>query len=292
MKSMTGFGTSSGVSSYLDLEVSVKAINGRYFDVRFHLPREYFPFELEMKKEVAKVARRGTLDIFIQRRILEDAPEVKVGVHKPLARKWMKAYAELAKTVGITDKVSLDTLAAIPHVMEVEGVQQVTQKEKQTVFTHLKKALQFLEKERKREGEALKKDLLGHLEALSDLVLKMEKERDGANRELIKKMENRLGQMHLTEKVDADRLAQEVAMLVDRADISEEILRLREHVSAFGKAIRSTKCEGKKLDFYAQELLREANTIGSKSQVSRLTQMVVEAKTRIEKIREQVQNVE
>ena len=292
MKSMTGFGASSGVSSYLDLEVWVKAINGRYFDVRFHLPREYFPFELEMKKEVAKVARRGTLDVFVQRRIIEDAPEVKVGVHRPLAKKWMKAFDELGKTVAIAEKVRLETLAAIPRVLEVEGVQQVTQKEKQKVFFHLKKALQALETERKREGDALKKDLLGHLKALGGLVKKIEKERAGANRELMGKLENRLENMNLTERVGGDRLAQEVALLVDKADISEEILRLKEHVSALSQAVLSAKSEGKKLDFYAQELFRETNTIGSKSQVSRLTQMVVDAKVRIEKIREQVQNVE
>ncbi|MCB0364360.1 MAG: YicC family protein [Bdellovibrionaceae bacterium] len=292
MKSMTGYGNSAGVSSYLDLEVSVKSINGRFLDVRFHLPREYFPFELEMKKEVSKVARRGTLDVFVQRRIVEDAPEVKVGVHKPLAKKWMAAYDELAKVVGLDEKLSLETLASIPHVLEVEGVGEVTEKEKQVVFTHVKKALANLDKERKREGAALRDDLMGHLDALASLVTDMEKEREGANKELLKKMETRLSTLQLQDRVDADRLAQEVAVLVDRADISEEILRLTEHVKAFGKAVKSTQCEGKKLDFYAQELLREANTIGSKSQVSRLTQMVVEAKTRIEKIREQVQNVE
>jgi len=292
MKSMTGFGISSGVSSYLDLEVSVKAVNGRYFDIRFHLPREYFPFELEMKKEVAKGVRRGTLDVFIQRCVIEDAPQVKVAVHKFLAKKWAKAFDELGKAVGIKEKVSLDTLAAVPHVLEVEGVQQITQKEKQSVFSHLKKALQLLETERKREGEALKKDLLDHLEALNELAKKMEKERAGANKELIKKLENRLEQMNLAEKIDGNRLNQEVVLLVDRADISEEILRLKEHISAFSQAVCSAKCEGKKLDFYAQELLREANTIGSKSQVSRLTQLVVDAKVRIERIREQVQNVE
>lgn len=292
MKSMTGYGSSTGVSLFVGIEVAIKSINGRYLDVRFHLPREYFALEVEMKKSIADVVKRGTVDIFIQRRVVEDAPQVKVAVHKPLAKKWMAAYQDLAKTVGIKEPLKLETLAAIPNVFEVEGVSEVSDAEKSAVLNHLGKALQGLDKERRREGKALQTDLSGHLEALEGLVVGMETERDAANRELLKKMQTRLSQLELAERVDADRMAQEVALMVDRADIGEEITRLKEHLVMFLKAAKAADCEGKKLDFYAQELLREVNTIGSKSQVSRLTQMVVEAKTKIEKIREQVQNVE
>jgi uncharacterized protein (TIGR00255 family) len=292
MKSMTGYGSSSGVSSFVGVEVAIKSINGRYLDVRFHLPREYYSLEVEMKKNIAEVVKRGTVDVYLQRRVVEDAPQVKVAVHKPLAKKWMAAYQDLAKTVGIKEPLKLETLAAIPNVFEVEGVGEVSETEKVAVLSHLGKALQSLEKERRREGKALQTDLAGHLEALENLVLGMEQERDSANRELLKKMEARLAQLELGERVDPDRMAQEVAVMVDRADIGEEIARLKEHIGMFLKAAKTADCEGKKLDFYAQELLREVNTVGSKSQISRLTQMVVEAKTKIEKIREQVQNVE
>ncbi|MBK7843102.1 MAG: YicC family protein [Bdellovibrionales bacterium] len=292
MKSMTGFGTSSGSNSFLNLEISIKSINGRFFDARFHLPREYFCFEAEMKKEIVKRIRRGSLDIYVQRRVIDSASGVKIVVNRKLVGRWMKAYQDLAQAAGVSGLVGLETLAAIPNVLQMEGASDVNSKEKLLLFSQLKRCLQNLEKERQREGLALKADIEKHLKGLEGLAREMEKMRLEANGELLKKMEFRLKQANLTGQVDEVRLSQEVAIIVDRADIGEEITRLREHLIAFTEEVERQGCEGKKLDFYSQELLREVNTIGSKSQVIQLTHLVVDAKTRIEKIREQVQNVE
>ncbi|MBK9038184.1 MAG: YicC family protein [Bdellovibrionales bacterium] len=292
MKSMTGFGTSLGSNSFLNLEISIKSINGRFFDARFHLPREYFSFEAEMKKEIVKHVRRGSLDIYVQRRVLDSTAGVKIVVNRKLVGRWMKAYRDLAQAAGVSELVSLETLAAIPNVLQTEGEREVNSKEKSLLFSQLKRSLQNLEKERQREGLALRKDIEKHLQGLGDLAREMEKLRLDANGALLKKMESRLKQANLTGQVDEVRLSQEVAIIVDRADIGEEIARLREHLIAFAGEVERQGCEGKKLDFYSQELLREVNTIGSKSQVIHLTHLVVDAKTHIEKIREQVQNVE
>lgn len=292
MKSMTGFGTSAGAIPNLDIEISVKSINGRFLDVRFHLPREYYPFEAEMKKIVSSVARRGSFDIGIQRKVKLSGSQSKIVIDKSLARKWMSAYKDLAKTLGISEPVRLETLISVPHLIELESHPEIALKEKNLVFSHLRKALLALERERQREGLAIKKDIDGHLQSLLSLVDDMETLREQANIEMVKKMDMRLKQNQLAVSVDETRLAQEVAMLLDRADIGEEIVRLREHLKTFAIEMKSPNCEGKKLDFYTQELLREANTIGSKAQLAPLTQMVVEAKTRIEKVREQIQNVE
>ncbi len=292
MKSMTGYGRAAFTSKQLELEISVKAVNGRFLEMRFHLPREYMPYESEFKKLMGKYFVRGTLDIYVNRHLGAQADTTNIQVNTVLAKKWLKAYRDLSKKLSLHGEPSVDMILRVPDVLTIEEHSKVTEAECQMAQKLLAKAAASADTERKREGAGLRIELARLLAELEKFVKAMETHRQDANRELEKKFRERLGRLGLDQTLDAGRLAQEVMIQVDRSDINEEIHRLREHIKAYQDLVRSSESHGKKLDFYAQELLREVNTVGSKSQLTGLTNAVVEAKAIVERIREQVQNVE
>ena len=292
MKSMTGFGRASQQTAHFEIDINVRAVNGRFLEVRFHLPREYASFESEMKKLVQSHLARGTVDVYINRRLRGEAADAKVTVRKDLAKLWVGELRKLGKSLKLKGDISFETLARVSDLWDIEEESAVSADEKEAVLAVLKTALDQCVSERVREGKALQKELLALLADLGACSDEIEACREHANSELEKRLKDRLQKLGIDTSLEPQRLAQEVVMLVDRADISEELTRLREHLKAYREILSSRTHEGKKLDFYAQELLREVNTIGSKSQVARLTNHVVDAKTIVERIREQVQNVE
>jgi uncharacterized protein (TIGR00255 family) len=306
MKSMTGFGRShtnqqafqtnqkSPSPALPALDISVKAVNGRYLDLRFHLPREYAPFESELKSMLTKIFTRGTIDVYVNRTRSTTASEIRVNTD--LARKWYESYQTLNRELHLKAEPSFELFTRIPELFEVQSQSEIGDEEKALVRSLLEQAARGCDQERLREGKALASELenlCGRLEQLSEEIVALKSE---AVAELERRLRDRL-QEHLQKlgfegKVDDQRIAQEIVIHVDRADISEELTRLREHLKAYRQLLKSAEPQGKKLDFYAQELLREVNTIGSKSHIAKLTAFVVEAKSLVEKIREQVQNVE
>lgn len=293
VNSMTGYGTSHSTASGVEMEVIVKSLNGRYLDTRFHLPKEYLSLEADLKGLVAKLVQRGTVDIFVNRRLSAATGRLSIRVDKAAVRKWQAAYGELAKLTGQKKtELSLASWGALPEVLALTNDSDVTPVEKKVLVKLFSEALKSCVVSRAREGKALAKCLAGHFTELLSLLIQMEQHISAANNELSRKFSERLERNGLSDRVDSQRLAQEVAIYLDRCDVSEEIQRLREHVRHCQNLISGKISEGKKLDFYSQELLREVNTIGSKSQVAQLTELVVNAKAVIEKIKEQVQNVE
>lgn len=300
MKSMTGFGRVSSRSTSgaqkatqaVELEVSVRAINGRYLETRVHLPREYAGMESDLKAIVAASFSRGTLDVYINRTRAAGRDTAEVLVHASLAKKWLKAYRQLGKELKLEDDLTLETLTRVPEILYVQEQEEANDAEKKLLKKLLASAVEACDRERVREGKALEAELLGLCNKLEDLTHKMEAMKAEANAELGRRFTERLQKLGLEGRVDEQRVAQEIVIQLDRADVAEEIARLREHLKAYKQLLKSAEPQGKKLDFYAQELLREVNTIGSKSHIARLTNLVVEAKTLVERIREQVQNVE
>jgi uncharacterized protein (TIGR00255 family) len=309
MKSMTGFGRSSnrttsaskqkGRSSLSrELDISIKSVNGRYCDLRFHLPREYAGLESEFKKLLGEVFKRGTFDIYINRTSVTSAPAIRL--NHALAKSWNDSYLELARTLKIKAVPSLELLSRIPEIFQLDTESDISSEERVAVTKLLLEAAENCDRERTREGKALALELSSMCARLQELVLEAESIKAEAATELEQRLSSRLNErlQEFSKKpgaeliLDEQRVAQEVVMYLDRADISEELTRLREHLNAYEKLLKSRETQGKKLDFYAQELLREINTIGSKSHIARLTALVVEAKTVVERIREQVQNVE
>lgn len=291
MKSMTGFGNHRAQTSDVTLDVSLRTVNGRFLETRFHLPREFVPFEADLRKILSEKIKRGTADVFVNRRVKAQKKSHLV-VNTALAKQYTEAYRKLGKDLRLSSDLHLEVIARLPEVVKVEEFSEPDPKEKSLLIGAFRKAMVACLKEREREGKALRKDLMDLLSSLEKRVNAIAGLRGEANAQLQERFETRLaGRLKPGVEVDPQRLSQEIVLQLEKADINEELQRLAEHTKNY-RQILMAEPDGKKLDFYTQELLREVNTIGSKSQVARITQEVVEAKTLIERLREQVQNVE
>lgn len=289
MRSMTGFGSAHESTPNLDVEVSLRSVNGRFLDLRFHLPKEYIGFEGEFRQLLQKNLSRGSVDIFVQRKAQKTR---KVHFDDSLAKSWLAGAKALGKKLNLNTEMTLKDLVQSAPILTVEESSSLDSQEKKSVVALFKKSLQALESSREREGAALKSHLKTLLQTLTKSVSDLEKCRAEARVEVQKKWEERWQSWPELIQLDPQKYTQEVMTFVERSDISEELIRLREHVSEMTRLASVEECIGKKLDFYSQELLREINTIGSKSSKAELTQLVVDAKSIIEQIKEQVQNIE
>ncbi len=296
MKSMTGYGLARSQSNEVSIEVSVRAVNGRFLENRFHLPRGYYGFESDLKKKLTEFIKRGTVDVYISRKQKTNSVSSKIVMNTKLAAEYLKAFKKLSKDLQMNEAVKFELITRQSDVIQIEEQDQIAPNEIILLKKTFEAALKKFEVERLREGLALKKDLQKNLKDLQKYVLKISKLREDANKMLQEKFEaklkSRLPKDAAAQGIDPQRITQEIVIQLEKADINEEITRLNEHLKNFEKIIELDVVEGKKLDFYTQELLREVNTIGSKSQVAGITESIVESKTLIERIREQVQNVE
>ena len=287
---MTGYGKATSQSPDFLIDVAIKAVNGRYLEIKFHGPKIYHGLEAEIRKRIAKVVKRGTFDIYINRKVYNGSE--KLLFNQPLAKKWLKGFNAMAKELNLESNHGSEILFQVPELVKVEENHSVSANEKKVLYQTVDWAIKSCAAVRATEGKSLKTDISKHISSLSKCVDKIKKLRSKINKELIKKFHQRLENLNYPGEIDEQRIAQEVVVQVDKTDINEEVLRLEAHFKAIQKLVKSDDSIGKKLDFYAQELLREVNTIGSKASSSDLTQLVVECKGHIEKYREQVQNVE
>lgn len=288
---MTGFGAIENESELSRLNIRLRAVNGRFLDLRTHIPPELYSIESEIKKRVSKLLKRGTVDIYIQRKSLSSA-SVKVSSKADLAKQWLKTYKSLAQELKLDATVSMEQLSKVNGIIQMDESHKISNKDKQELFKFLDVAVSNCDTERQREGKSIAKDLKDLISALELQLKQIEKKRTEANDQLEKRYKQRLKKFGMDNEADPQRIAQEIVIQIDRADITEEILRLKEHFRAIKKLFTLAIPIGKKLDFYTQELLREVNTIGSKSQIAEITAAVVESKSIIERFREIVQNVE
>lgn len=293
MKSMTGYGGARKANSSFRIESNLRTVNGRFLEIKPHMPRDYQSFEADIKKLVKKYLKRGNVDLYIHRRVLDASHQLQVLPQVDYAKKWLKAYQKIAKELGLKGEVRLEQLVRQSEMIQVEQDSKVSPEEKKLVLEVVEAALKKCEAERQREGRALKKELTTNIAQLEKLVEKIDQLRQKANEQMQVRLQDRLSRVDEKVHVDPQRMAQEVVLQIDRVDINEEIVRLKEHAKQFHKLFSQTKEPvGRKLDFYTQELLREVNTIGSKSQLSKQTEFVVDCKSIIERVREQVQNIE
>ncbi len=296
MKSMTGYGLARIQTAEVSIEITVRAVNGRFLENRFHLPRGYYGFESDLKKKMTEFIKRGTVDVYISRKLKSTAVTSKILINTKLANEYLKAFQKLSKDLKMTETIKFDLITRQTDIIQIEEQTEILPSEINALKKTFDLALKKFEIERSREGLALKKDLQKNLKDLLKYISKISKLREDANKMLQEKFEAkikaRLPKDASAQGFDPQRLTQEIVIQLEKADINEEITRLNEHLKNFEKIIDLPVVEGKKLDFYTQELLREVNTIGSKSQISGITESVVESKTLIERIREQVQNIE
>lgn len=289
---MTGFGNSNGSVGNLEMDVVVKSVNGRYLEVRTHIPRKYLSLESDIVKICKKYFTRGTVDVHIH--FVRQFTKGEVAFRTDVAQEWLEkaklAFAELQFDVQFTTQ----DILSIPDFVQVQDVNAISDQEKKCVFDAVLSAIENCQKERAREGLNLQATCLNYTFELKKSHREILSQRELYMQDIFTRTKEKFAKVvkEYSINTNEDRLLQEVAHIVERSDIEEELTRFLEHIKNVEILLNSEGSHGKKLDFYAQELLREVNTIGSKSQYVTITQKVVSLKSCIEQLREQVQNIE
>jgi uncharacterized protein (TIGR00255 family) len=291
--SMTGFGRGEAGDQTARFEVEVRGVNHRFLEIRFRLPAELSNREPELRSEVAGKASRGRVDIWVNRVPLKE-PEAIVAVSREMVARSLDAASALASEFHLPGSLSLESVLALPGAVRIDyRKDSAPDSEADALRRALGAALEEFEKARASEGEKLRSDLQGRLEALHSELAGVERIAADAPREISERIRRRMAQLLEGVALDEGRLAQEVAYLASRGDITEEIVRLGAHIREARTSLESPSAPvGKALDFLVQEMNREANTIGSKSENLAIAQAVLRIKAEVERIREQVQNLE
>ena len=290
MQSMTGYGRRQLSVDGREMTVEVKTVNHRFLDLSFRMPRNLGFLEELIRKELPKALKRGHVDVFIAyRNTRSDAREVRVD--ESLLKAYQQALTKAAEQVAAENDIRLSHMVQFPEVLTVQEREEDQEAVTALAVQALSLALEDVKAMRSREGEALKEDLTYHLKELEKLAALIAAQAPEVAKAYRSRLEARLAQLPI-EPVEPQRLAQEVAIFADKCAIDEELSRLSSHVAQFYQMLETKGEKGRKLDFLVQELNREINTIGSKASDAAITQWVVDAKSEIEKLREQVQNVE
>lgn len=291
LRSMTGYGRGEASSGGVTVLVELRSVNNRFRDLQVRCPREYMPLEPRVTQVLKEPFRRGRVDCFVRRSVSDGAQVVQVDPE--LARQYLLAVDTLRANVkGLADdRPSLSFVLDKPGVLTVTEAEVDVMREWSVVETALTAAVEDLLAMRKTEGAALADDLAKHLTELRGLTAQVELACDGIHERLYARLDARIRRL-LSDRVDQNRLAQEAAVLADKADVSEEVARLRSHCDQFQEALSATEPVGRRLEFLLQELHREVNTIGSKAAEHPVSQRVVDMKSVLERMREQSANVE
>ena len=286
MQSMTGYGFYRWAVKGSQWEATVKSVNSRFLEVRFHIPREFASLEPIMKEMAQKKIQRGSIDVILHRLHSKKETHQPGQINMKALRHWTQQFKKIKAEIKEFDlQVNLPDLLQMQGVLEVEGDEQVTPSEKELLQGY-QKALDLCHKSRMKEGLRLKKELESILTGLTQCVQNIEKSAKHSVSEYRQKF---LSEMESFQGVDIE---QKLLGWMDRMEIREEVVRLKSHIHEYHSVLKTQGASGKRLDFYCQELLREINTIGSKSFSIQVTGDVVESKTLIERLREQVQNIE
>lgn len=291
MHSMTGFGRSKSEDGGRRLTVEIKSVNHRFLDINIRMPRTLLFAEDNIRGLIKKKLSRGRVDIFINyTEVLGEDKKAVVDIG--LFRSYIKAAREAAALAGVNDDLALSHIIKIPDIISVEEEPADEYLLKDILSQAVNGAVDALIDMRSREGAELKKSIEECIETLSGVCEKIEERNIRIAGEYADKLKKRVNELLLGFDIDEARFATEVALMADRADITEETVRLRAHIGQIEQTLQGGGAAGRKLDFLVQELNREINTIGSKSYDTGISGLVVEAKSLIEKIREQIQNIE
>ncbi len=290
--SMTGFGSSSLKTDQISINTQVKSVNGRFLEMRFRMPRDYGCLEGEIRKLIGKQIQRGTVDLSIFRTYESKTADIKVIPNLALAKAWKKGCDELQKELSLPQEVYQEYLTKAPDLLQIGEQDTLLEWEVNAVIRSVQEALDSCLAEKNREGGTQNKILNELLTQIQNFINSVKEKKDIIKAQLQEKLVERLKVINEAITVDPQRLSQEVLFLVDKADIEEELKRAQAHIAACQKTLSQPGSIGKKIEFYIQELHREVNTMGAKTQSLSVTLDVIEAKTCIERMREQVQNIE
>ncbi len=291
MHSMTGFGRAELESGGVRIEAQVRALNQRFFELKLNLPRGWGEWEAEMRKLVQAVVARGRVEVFIRRTALRPPP-TRLIVNHELAAQYVKELQRLGRKLGLGGQPGVEAILQRPEIFRIVEDEGEERSEAALGMRALGRALKVLQADRKREGISLRRDFetrIGHLERFRSEIARLAEQ---SRATIIANFQAKVRELLANSPVDERRLYEEASNAAQRADISEELTRLETHIPALRQLLIRKDPVGKPIEFLLQELNREVNTIGAKSQNAALSHIAVEAKGEIEKMREQVQNIE
>lgn len=291
IKSMTGYGSAKGNAGDLEISVELKSVNNRYLDTSVRMPRSFLFAEDAVKAAISRHISRGKVDMFITVDS-SAADNMKVKINEPLLHGYLDAIRKIAEEYGLVNDLSAMNVSRLPDILSVEKADYDTEAISEGIVTVAEQALCDFDAMRQREGERLCADILSKLETIEKLVTAVEQESPKTVEAYRNRLRDKMNEILGTAGVEESRILAEAAIYADRVAVDEETVRLRSHMAQLRGMLKGGSPIGRKIDFLIQEFNREANTIGSKCQNSDIAHIVVDLKSEIEKIREQIQNIE
>lgn len=293
IKSMTGFGRGEFADGKRNITVEIKSVNHRYSDINIRMSRRYSFVEDYIKKEIKKFAKRGKIEVSIMVENITES-DITIRLNEPIAEQYIENLNRLQDQYELDGEVELSLIAGFPEVFKQIPDVEDEEEMKISILTPVRQAVENLDNMRRLEGEKLAEDLLSRGKYILDLVNKIETKAEDVPNEYADKLKARISELlDGNVEIPEDRIMLEAAIFADKCNITEELTRLKSHVHQLDAIINTGKGpDGKKLDFLVQEMNREANTIGSKANNIDITGIMLQVKAEIEKIREQVQNIE
>lgn len=291
IKSMTGFGSAKGLSGKLEITIEVKSVNNRHLDCSIKMPRVFASCEEALKSVVSGSISRGKVDVSVYVDS-SNADNIEVKANHSLAKAYIEALREIARENDLPGDINVADLTRYPDILQATKREVDAELLCGDMCHILKAAMDSFDQMRTSEGEKLKDDILLRLDEIDSLTALAEEISPETTVEYRKKLETRMKEVLQDSGVDEARILTEAAIFADRVAINEETVRLRSHTAQMRELLSQTEPVGRKMDFLIQEINREANTIGSKGNDARMSRVVVDLKSEVEKIREQAQNVE
>ena len=291
IKSMTGFGIRGQKINGREISVEIKSVNHRYFEFNCKTSRGYAFLEEKLKAYVQQRVSRGKIDLYVSVVCAEET-QANVTLNHSLAAGYVEALKEIAAAYGVQDDISVSSVARFTDIFTVHKAQEDEDEVWQSVLPVLDSAMESFMNMRRAEGARMKEDVLGRSKTILSIVEQIDEQSPQTVAQYREKLEERLRELLESASVDEQRLLTEAAIFADKTAVAEETVRLRSHFSQLERFMEAGEPVGRKIDFILQEMNREANTIGSKVQNAPLAHLVVEIKSELEKIREQIQNIE
>jgi uncharacterized protein (TIGR00255 family) len=291
IKSMTGYGRAETVFQDKSITVEAKSVNHRFLETFLRMPSALFPLEMEYKKKITERFKRGRIEVFIKFDG-EGADSSKVNLNLEIARNYFDVLNRLKKEFNLKSPVTLKTLAGFRDIFTPPAETKLSADFLNQVEKTFLEALSMLINMRQEEGLAMFRDMQMRLKVITEILENIKSRAPQTIADYQKRLSERIKELTEGYAIDEARLAQEVAIMAERSDITEEIVRMHSHIDQFEALLQSNEAEGRKIDFLLQEMNREINTIGSKVSDVEITRQVIEVKSELGKLREQAQNIE
>ena len=290
IKSMTGFGKNNLVINDRNYQVEIRSVNHRYLDINIKMPRQLTYLEETIKKAISTKIKRGKIDVSIS--FENNSTEGRnVKINTEIAKMYIEQLRKLAEVENILSDIQVTEITKLPDVLNI-NIDQDDDTIKQELLESVSIATDNLLEMKQAEGNKIAEDLIRRINYIEEKILKISELSTGLIEEYVVKLEERIKEILKTDIIDKSRIAQEVVIYADKTSIEEEITRLKSHIIQFRNLLKEEEPVGKKIDFLIQEMNRETNTIGSKANNLDIVNGVIDIKTELENIREQIQNIE